>query len=321
MLQVKLYSFAWTLIDTISPKILMGNLSWTGQINGWQWEIRVKLNLSMDSTVDADIVKVISTDEYNSSWKVVYTGVVTKIGREISETWEYIEIIALWLASLLWFKLFANGTKVGGLSSILNDSIDSINLAYPLFTKAIDSLATTGNFDFQYKSILEVVNSVKETGWSWTVDGQGNFIWKLKGNQTTHSLTLGKNIERISVIDNTEQIKNKVSIKWSGWIEVYQDSPSITEYGVREIYEEKTDITSSGYANSYAQSKIVWVSRTLTVQVYDYDIYSIIPWHRITVRNTPISIQELQVHKVSYGNNKATLEVEKIDSIGQSVRN
>jgi len=321
MLQVKLYSFAGTLIDTISPKLLMGGISWTAQINGGQGEVKVKLNVPMSTTIDGDIIKIISTDKYNTSGSVVYTGFITKIWREVWASGEYVELTALGLSTLLGLKLFANWAKVWSLSSILGDCIDSANLAYPFFTKVIDSLAATGNFDFQYKSILEVINSVKETGWSWTVDGQGNFIWKLKANQTLHSLTLGKNIEKISVIDNTEQVRNKISIWWSGWTQVYQDLASIAEYGIRELYESKTDITSSGYASSYGQSKVVGVSRTLTVQIYDYDIYSIIPWQLITVRNTPLSIQNLQIYKVSYGNNKATLEVEKIDSIGQSVRN
>ena len=321
MLQVKLYSFSGTLIDTISTKALMGNIWWTAQIDGGQWEIRIKLNLKMSSVIDGDIVKVISTDEWNPSWSVVYTGIITKINREIWRDGEYIEIVALWVATALWFVLFTNGARTWSLSSILSDSIDLANTAYPLFTKDISTLSTTGNFDFQNKSILDVVNTIKSADWAWTVDGQWKFIWKDRSSQYIHNLTLGKNIEKISIVDDTERIKNKVNIKWSGGIVTVQDTASISEYWIRELYEEKTDITNSTYATTYGNSLISWFDRNLIVQVYDYDIYSIIPWNLVNVRNTPISISNLQIKKVTYGNNKATLEVEKINSISEALRN
>jgi len=319
-MQVKLYSFAWSLIDTISPKIVIGNLSWSSQINGGQGEVKIRLNLPISTTINADIVKIYITDYYYPNGEVVYTWVITKIAREIWDT-EYIEITALWLATILWFKLQSNWTKTGSLSSIISDTIDTINISYPLYTKVIDTLTTSWSFDFQNRTLLDVVNTIKETWWSWTVDGKGNFIWKNKSNQTIHNLTLGKNVERISIIDNTEQVKNKAYIQWSSWTQMVEDTASISEYWIREYYESKTDITSSWYATTYWNSKIVWISRTLTLSIYDYDIYSIIPWHRITVRNTPISIQNLQVYKISYWNKKATIEVEKIDSISDALRN
>ncbi len=319
-MQVKLYSFSGVLIDTISPKIVMGNISWSSQINGGQWEVRVKLNLPMHTPIDADILKIYTTNTYHPTGELVYTWVITKIWREIWQS-EYIEITALGLATILSFKLNANGTKTWSLSNIISETIDAINTSYPFFTKIIDPLTTVGNFDFQNRTLLDVVNTIKETGWSWTIDGKGNFIWKNKINQKMHSLTLWKNIERISIVDNTEQVKNKAYIQWNSGTQMVQDSTSISEFWLREYYESKSDITSSEYATTYGNSKLSWLSRTLTLSIYDYDIYSILPWHRITVRNTPISIQNLQIYKVSYGNDKATLEVEKIDSISDALRN
>ncbi len=322
MLQVKLYSFAATLDDAVSVKTVDGSFSWSAQINGGQGELKVKLNMPMSSIIDSDILRVFCTDQYNPSGKIVYTGVITKIWREMTKDSEYIEITALGLSALFGFKLFTNWAKTGGLSTILSDVIDFMNLSYNYFTKVISSLATTWNYDFQYKTVLDVINSVKQQNWSWTVDGQWNFIWKEKSTQTLHRFTMGNQIQRISIVDNAEQIKNKVTIGWSAWNEVYQDATSISNYGIRELYEAKTDITTAPYANTYGQWKALLApSRTLTVQIAGYDIYSILPGHLITINNAPISIVNLQIYKITYGNNMATLEVEKIDSIGESVRN
>jgi len=101
MLQIKLYNLGGTLLEVVSPNLVMNSLTWTGQINGGQGEITVKLNLPISTSMPAAILKVYSTDEYNPTGKLVYTGIITKKTREISAGQEYIAMTALGIATVL----------------------------------------------------------------------------------------------------------------------------------------------------------------------------------------------------------------------------
>lgn len=319
MLQVKIYSVDGTLIDAISPGLLIGGISWSASIDGGQGEARIRLNMPISSAITGRVIKIFSTDVYDPTWKCVYTGIISKISRVIEKT-EYIEISALGLATVLSYVLYS-GSFNTTLNNVLSTLITEANAKYPFFSQDIESVSSMSIFSTWNKTILENIWLIKKIGYSWFVDGEGTFRWKNKTNQTKHIFTLGSTIEKISITDDFDEVKNSILLQYSSGTVTSTDSQSILDNWLRKSFVEKTDIWGSTYAQSFSDSLIEWPLQTLTLSVYDYDIYSIHPGHRVSIKNTPISIEERQIYKVNYWNNTATLEVEKIDSISHALRN
>lgn len=321
MFTIKTYSLSGDLIKTISPRDVMGDISWSSQINGWQWEIRVRLSGYIGTFIDGEILRVFVTNEYYPSGKCVYTGVITKT---VYEYWknEYTEIVALGLHVLFGFKLHPNGTKSGTVSSILSDIIDVMNTSYGnIFTKDIEATSNTASINLEYQNVSSALSKISVDGYSWNIDWEGKFIWKQNSLQAVHRLSLGWTIEKMTSSFDREEMRNRVIVKYSSGVTTSEDLSSISESFLREEYIENTDITTLWYSQTFWNSKLQDSKPTMKISVSSYDIYSILPGHFIRILNTNLPIENIShVFRINYRKDGADIELWNITSIAEALR-
>lgn len=317
MLQVKLYTSSGTLTRIISPKELMWGISWSSQIDWGQGNVSIRLNLPISTQITGDIVKIYSVDQYRPSGWIVYTWWISKIERDIDNA-EYITLNCLGLWSLMSQVIASQVNRNGTISSIVGWIIDEMNTKYPYYTKSVQSVSTSLNIAPEYKPLSDLMDSVKYDGYHWRIWWDGVMKW---GNiWDTHRLTLGRNISNLSVTTDLEKITNRVYVKYGGWVHMVEDTVSIAQYGPREIYTEKTDLNHS-WAWVYGQSLIKWPITSISLSIYWVDYYSIAPCDLVKIDNIDINIDPQQVHKITYRENQATLELGVSDSLGRIFKN
>lgn len=99
---IKVYDLANVLQRVLSPKIVMSGVSYSEQINGGQGQLSMKLNLPFTTTDIAynNIVRVYQTDDTHAP-RLIYTGIVGNISRNMDNSGEYIDVRCVGIASLL----------------------------------------------------------------------------------------------------------------------------------------------------------------------------------------------------------------------------
>lgn len=64
-----------------------------------------------------------------------------------------------------------------------------------------------------------------------------------------HYLTYERDIQDISIEENTENIENEIHVMWSNGVNIVSDSASIGLYGVRQSILKSNDIKDSSSAS------------------------------------------------------------------------
>lgn len=320
MYTIKTYSISGTLIKTISPNAVIGDISWSSQINGWQGELRVKMAYPLNQQFEWDIVRVFVTNSDYPQWKCMYTGLITKITYEMWAT-EYIELTALWLQVLFWFKLHPNGTKSWAVSTILSDTIDYMNTYYSwIFQKEITTVANTTSLNLQDQYVSQVFQLAKLKWYNWIIDWEWKFIWKSDASQVVHRVKLWNELEKATYTTDREMMVNRFFAKWASTTTTSEDLLSISENFLREVREEVTEITDTWALQRYWDSKIQAEKPTMKMTIQKYDIYSIYPGQFIKLLNTSFEMMQVQVFKVTYRKDKADIEFWNITSISEALR-
>ena len=101
--QIKIYWNDWTYKRTINPMTIMSDIFFQSQINGGQWEFKVRLSLPMnyDWVSNSDVVKLFCYDKDNTEGRLIYTWIVSRIWRYLEADGEKIELICVWFSALL----------------------------------------------------------------------------------------------------------------------------------------------------------------------------------------------------------------------------
>ncbi len=64
-----------------------------------------------------------------------------------------------------------------------------------------------------------------------------------------HYLTYERDIQDISIEENTENIENEIHVMWSSGVNIVSDSTSIGLYGIRQAILKSNDIKDSSSAS------------------------------------------------------------------------
>lgn len=75
---IKVYTSANAYLRTISPKDIMGGISFTSQINGGQGELRLRVDAGISSTLISynNIIRVYESDTVTTTPRLIYSGIV-----------------------------------------------------------------------------------------------------------------------------------------------------------------------------------------------------------------------------------------------------
>jgi hypothetical protein len=325
MYTIKLYEQSGAFIQSINE---INDVSFTSQIGGGQGEVRIQ-TVDAVANMGGKMLKIYQTK--GTIQTLIYSGIVGKVTKVIENSREYFEIVALGLASILSDLLFQYGgipnftrTSVDP-AQIVKDIIDFANTKYNVFSYTAGSVVNAGftvSVSFFYETCQASLSKVVElTEYWWHIEENGLVYFKPRGGTSDHRLTIGNDVERLTVEYDSEQVVNDYWLTWaSGTVQV-TDAPSVTAYGTRSKYENKSQITSgaTSVANAYIAENKDPKRKVSAVVNANYPFFSITPGEIIQFVNTDLGLPPLQVVRVGYNRNTASLELEQFNSLSKEI--
>lgn len=326
----KLYDKAWTYKQTINKLDIKSDISFSSNENWGQGQLRLRLNYSFDSsTISAtDIIKIYDKDV------LIYTWIVWKVTRKITNSYDEITVPILWLNILTSFILFKDTwnyifSKNQEPATTIKEIIDYINSIYTAgwlsYTwSTIIDYWTSINIDFENDTCQNaLIKCIEATDQKLFIDKSWVVYFNSKPVTPTHQLTVWKDIEEIIVDEDSENIVNTLILERKSWITPYTDPTSIATYWLREKYISKTDLVDIWSANEFWANYIAEnknpVIKTKIVVNKNYDLKTLKVLDTIKVNNFKYLINNLQIVKLNYTTDKVILELETFDSFWKEI--
>ena len=287
-------------------------------------------------------VKVILNDTYNTD-KVIFWGYLTDINPNFSNGQERVSLTfysALSKLSNDYLRTYSDPIDfyyvetAKSTSTIIKDILDNYrnNVSNPMISytwgTSISDCANVVTYTFDRVKHLDSLKKIQEylpATWYWYVDALGVVYVKDSSSTTQHKLTLGKNISELSVKKSSAEIVNYFFL-WNGRAaldssyvyEDYADEDSQKLYDKMVLFQDDSEVLASTVADIRGTALITnkkdpqeqW---TLTI-TDDYDIASLEPGHRVSIRNIKSDTQstvsdDLVIQKISYKVDRAVIEV------------
>lgn len=335
--QIKVYEYDWTFKRTISPSLILSSIYFDSQMNGGQWQFKLKLNLPISNTRFAmsDFIKITCFDDDHIAWRLIYTWYISRIERNLSSDGEYIEMVCLWLYSFmsrLFFKSWSDYVfnKNQDVWTTIGDVIDYFNSVYTANRISKTNVATywtVVSIDFSYKKCIDALKDMQKitSDFYFYVWPDGNVTYKARLTaETNHRLKVENHIEEIQIEEQVENVVNTLFVQYGvdvGW--PYEDATSKTTYGNIEGYQRPSGITDVAgawvFGNQYiADNKDEKKQIVVTVN-NKYDLESIKPWHTVTLLNTEYQISNLEIQKVAYYFDRAVLFLNKYETFAETI--
>jgi hypothetical protein len=326
--EIRVYTLAGSFIQTIPRQSIKSQISFTLGINSWPGEISVSLNEDFSYTTiqKNSVMRVFQFDDINTNGRNIYTGIIQKITREMKSGIESITLSAIGI-QVLFANLYVNQsgytfTMTGEPKTLLQNIITQLNASYTgswitYDASSMDTFGSNLSIDIKYTYCMDIIKKIIDaTGWYFFVDGSGKFYFKPKPTISNLRLTFQKDIEEISVVEDSERIVNRHILTYKTGTITTNDTASQSLNGIRELYEEKTDIADLATANAYSasilQNLAVQKRKTAITINSSIDLETIKPGDALKVLNLDYTLSELLIQKVSYTPQKATLELENI---------
>lgn len=329
MFNIKIYdkTYSWTP-QTLEIEKLESVSTFAAQINGGFWSVNVWIAYKITNTsiTISDIVEI----QYKND--VIFIGSVLNVKKTYAANKELISLNLVGLGSLPSL-LLTNATYSDTASNIIKDLIDDYNVEYwtsilSYDVSSIPSTVDTLDLDFtKYVSYLKAMEEVAETsGLYFFIDLDGKVYMKEKSAFTEHTLTLGLDVDEVIIDEDSKELVNSLILKYNGWTKTYSDATSQSNYGKREKYLDKSsDLSNLATADIYGANYITKYKdevKKISLKVnIEYNFFSIKAGDLINIRNTDYVLNTLQVAKITYWLEQATLELEKSYSFAKEIFN
>jgi hypothetical protein len=265
--QVKHYNKSLVFQRTISPAIIKNDITFTSQINGGQWQMRLFLDLPIDNTwfTQSDYIEVTYFSDDFPTWKVIYYWFIDEIHRTWTD-FEEIQIICYWLASLLNKFLFEDSVqwKSWPLNddpwNIAEDVIDHANTKYNVFTKGwMTTLWSSIQYQLANFKSFKVMEDMKDlsANFYWYIWADWDVDFKVRPSTATHVFTYRKDIFNLNIQDDALWLFNNAKVQWSSWNVNYSDATSQSTYWFREeFFNRSSDLLDSTSATNFATNQV-----------------------------------------------------------------
>lgn len=327
MYNIKVYEKnGTTLKQTIQIEKLESIWTFTAQVNWWFWVSKIWLAYKItDSSIEvSDIVKV----QYKAA--IIYTWAVLNVKKVY---WAAKEIIQMNLRGYwsIMTTLLTTATYTDTASNIVEDLIDNFNTEYWSSLLSYDSSSippTVWNLslDFSsYKTYLQAIEETANAAWLFFfIDLDWKVYFDERENFSSHTLRTWKDVDSITIDEDSKELVNSLILKYNWWTKIYSDAASQTSYWKREKYIDKSSELSNlwtadiFWANYISQFKDK-VKKVSIVVNNEYDYFDIKWGDLINVRNLWYVINDLQVAKISYWLEKATIELERSYSFAKEI--
>lgn len=276
---IKIYdSDGTTFLRTLKPSEVLNTPTFTSQINGGFGQCVLDLALPFDDfdegvSIDfMNIVKIYAIDSDNTLGRLIYTGFISAYSPYLEAAEQGVKVTVLGMVSLLSLAYYKNGSNytvahVGeDPADIMKAIIDHFNtvysgslLGYDSGGTTVDTVGTNVTYTFDEDKWIDALQNAFGTvgaGWFWHVDKQGQLYLKQKPASATHSFTIGKDIESITVNKSAEKVINKVHVKYNGNTADDDDATSIAAFGTREAIASDDRIQDATTANQKAAQQV-----------------------------------------------------------------
>lgn len=366
--QVKYYEKDWTLKWVVNPKDIINSITFVNTKDWWQWDVSLQLNLDFEdsSFKNSDFVRIYEYDDDNKTWRLIYTWYISQIKRIATVNQEIIELTLLWLATLLNEVLFYQSwnytfTKNQDPAQTIKDIIDYFNTKYTWnwLTYSwwyIINYWTSISIDFDYTDCYEAIKlSVEPTNYYRHIDQNWEVYFKAKSTTADHRLTFQKDIEQLTITEDSEKVINNIELKRKSWTNTYSDEPSEIDYWFKQKYISNTNLADSWsadeYGNNYLNQYWFFINKTDVTLNSKFDFETIKPWETIKILNFNYftnntrevyikdvdwnyikdvdwnyiktiwdnSLQNLQIVRTTYSPDKIVLQIEDYTSFWEEV--
>ena len=356
---VKVFNLDWSFKKNIPENIIASPINYSENINGWQGMLKILLNISFNDTgiEKSDFVKVFMFDSNFPSWKLIYTGIIERIKRIYLPSVNQVELVCLWLWSLLTRLFFEKtGSKVFSENKdpwdIVKDVITYFNSVYTwswLNDTGVTLLGSNTSINFDFTYCFEAIENLAESaGFYFLIKEDWTVIFQLKQATVTHRFTAWKDLQELVIEEDTQDLQNTIFLDYTGWQSIISDWTSASTWGKREINESRTDINLLATADITAgniladkkdpKQKVVlkinnnfnkkWKllnSFILNLNTYTENlnfyllqsIEDIKPWDNIRVNNIDYIINNKQIQKINYTPEAVTIQLEEFTSLGK----
>jgi len=329
---VKTYNVDWTYKETINPDNILNEVSFSANVNGWQWQLQIQTDYAFADTSYKwwEYVKVWLYDENHVEWKQIYYWYISQIERKADKSREYTTFTCLWVWSLLKSILYTNGSYSQSCYNMMTAIRTFFNNYYSWVITVGDisnTITTTQSWNWQNNNCFDCFNTIAEAIWYyWIVD----WLWKLDlftpSTRTKHIVHLGQEVTSITINNTIEELVNEYRLaRNGGTVQTYQDTTSQSTYGRKMKYESNDSLNSATTQNQYWNAYIEQYKNPLqSIQIVlngEYAYEDIKPWDLITVLNTDLTtLQNLVINKIQYKTDSATITIEHQDTLRNVIK-
>lgn len=319
--QIKVYDKTKVFKKVINELLIKSEISFTAQINGWQWNINIVLDWLITDFIQSDIIEI-----YSINWSLrtlIYVWFIWEIQTNIKNFYET-TLIVYGLFSLfnnILYNVSWNYTANININSytIIQNIISLMNTNYNYFTISWIS-SIIANYDLNHTNCLSLVNELQKINNNYFYLDNYNLKFTSKPITATHFFTIWLDIEELNIDDDTTELVNSLILKYGAWTNTYNDTTSINTYWKKEKYIENTSLvnfqTADNYWNTYISENKNPKKKIRLVINRKFENYEIIkPWDTCKILNTKLNLNNnLQINKLNYTKDKLVIELEGYDN-------
>lgn len=332
---IKVYEKDGTFKKSIKENVISSGISFSMNSSGGQGSLSIDVNCDYNDTsvTETDFVKVFMVDTNFPTGKLIYTGVVDSIDREHSPSSNSIRfnLLGLWtlLAQVLYDSSGKVFTKNEDPGATMSEIVTYFNSQYPgnwLNDSGVTSLWSSLNIKYDYNTCLEAMDKLSEaSGFGYFIQADWTVVFKQAGITIDHAFTQDRDIQSITIEEDSFDLVNKYYLGYDGWVSIQSDATSITNYWLKEKYESDTSIKDLTTADTRATeyiSKNKNPKQTVTLELNSSVILeNIAPLDIIKVRNLNYTITNASIEKIQYKTDTAILYLNAYDSIWKLITN
>jgi hypothetical protein len=315
------------------------------RINGGLGEMVVDLDMpfdEIDTSIDfMHVAELWVTDEDHPRGRRIYRGFVSRI-EPYREEQEGVRVTCLGLVSLLSFAYYKNGTNYAVThtdadpEAIFQAIITHFGTIYggsllstSGVTNTVGTVVSVTFTDQKWADALRKTVELAGTDWFWKVDADGKCHLSAKPVTATHTLTIGKDVERFTLTKDSERVINDVQVRGDGGNTDDDDATSQATYGTgspgtgkRTRIIADTSLTSASARTQRAAKEIednkdARLSARLTLTP-EADLEGILVGQTVNLRNfrkgNTFIADNLLVAATTYRGDRLDLELEQVDA-------
>lgn len=327
--QIKVYEKDWTFKQNIKETKVRNTIQFSNNVNWGQWRLNLELNVNFANTdiLQWDFIKVNLFDDNFPNWKLIYTWIVEDINRVYQPTENLLTLSCVGLEAILT-RLYYNSswytfTKNDTASNIVKDIISYFNSKYPwnwINDWWVENTVWNVNIEFDYDNCSQSLQKITAlTDKKFFIEADWTVNWISKPLTRTHALKAEENIQSILIEEDSSNIINSVFVIYDWWVVTSNDWTSQSYFWLFEQSLSRLDIKDSSTAQDLADETISLNKNSkqkITIEVNTkYILENIQVLDTVKVMNIDYSIENLQIQKISYTTDIATLYLDEFDSI------